>query len=200
MVERDHRPALREQHAHRGAQSLAELGERTADLVVRSEVTHRGEPARGLGLDVDVHGGTSRGSRHERRDAAARIEMDAAGRGQVVMDARRGAEFGGRRPEVLTERPRERLVGLVAGVERHGGDRRRAVRELPGRALQAQAPHELHRRLTHHAAEHAMEMERRQTRAGRQHLEVDGVVEVRRHVRDDTLDGVEIAVARCPAA
>src|SRR5262249_48196879 len=115
---------------------------------------------------------------NKRRELSAGVEVHTAGRRDL--DARVPAlpEAGRRRAVAGTERAGERFMGLVARVERDLRDRARAGGELPRRALHPQPPDELERRLADHAAEDAMEMERREACAARQRLQVGRFVEV----------------------
>jgi hypothetical protein len=74
-----------------------------------------------------------------------RVEVDAVGRGQPVLVARARAGQVSRRVSVgAGERAAEALDGLVAGGEGHVGDAA-PLPELPGRALEHDAPAQRHR-------------------------------------------------------
>jgi hypothetical protein len=72
-------------------------------------------------------------------------------------------------------------VCLVSGIEGDGRDRRIAVEQRPCGALQAEPAMQLERRLSHHAPEDAVEMERAQRGLACQRLEVERLVQRAHH-------------------
>src|SRR5262245_5427882 len=106
------------------------------------------------------------------------------------------SEAGWRRAIADPERPRERLVCFVTRVERDFSDRAIGIAQPPGGALHAQPPDQLERRLAHHPAKHAMEMERREARAARERLEIERLVQVPGNVLDRALHRVRVERSR----
>jgi hypothetical protein len=89
-----------------------------------------------------------------------------------------------RHPEGAAERARERLDGVVAGLEAGLGDGGTAA-QPPGGALEEQAAPEPRRRLADAGADQAVEVERAEHRPRRQRRAVEALVEGLEHGVDD---------------
>jgi hypothetical protein len=149
-----------------------------------------GDAERGHLFDLDIHGSSSRIAWNERWHAAIRIEVHPARRGQLDAAVVLLSEAGRRRAEARSEGPCEGLVRLVTGIEGDLGDRAVRSRELPGRALEPQAPAHLERRFAGHAAEDPVEVKRRETGSRGERLKLERFIERAGHVLDGPLHGL----------
>ncbi len=102
----------------------------------------------------------------------ARPKMHAGRRGENGDGRRRAAKPRRRNSVGRLERPRERLMGLVTGVQRHLDHLLRARSQVHRRPLQAQSPHMVRNRLTRHRREDAIKMKTRKTGQSGQFLQI----------------------------
>ncbi len=106
------------------------------------------------------------------------------------------AELSGGYAEQGPERPAERLVRLVPGVQRELDDRPIAHLQLPGGPFEPQPADVLADRLAHHAAKDAVKMKRREVGHARQFLQRQVLVQVPLNVDQHPQDAFPVAAFR----